>query len=78
MYYRAPFPRIRIAGPRSVLTAQHSHEPRATRARISVPVTEQRIVILTYVPVNRIDIPIEAREKLKAARTPAAAAARNP
>jgi hypothetical protein len=49
---------------------------RATRARIAVPVTEQRIVILTYVPVNRIDIPAEARDKLKAARTPSAA--RNP
>lgn len=43
---------------------------RATRARISVPVTEQRIVILTYLPVSRIDIPPEAREKLQAARTP--------
>lgn len=41
---------------------------RATRARISVPVSEQRIVILTYVPVSRIDIPYEAREKLNAAR----------
>lgn len=44
---------------------------RATRARISVPVSEQRIVILTYVPVGRIDIPHEAREKLKSARSPA-------
>ena len=49
---------------------------RATRARISVPVSEQRMVILTYLPVSRIDIPYEAREKLKqvrpisAARTP--------
>ena len=41
---------------------------RATRARIAVPISEQRIVILTYVPVNRIDIPDEARAKLKAAR----------
>jgi len=46
---------------------------RATRARIAVPVSEQRIVILTYVPVNRIDLPPEALEKLKAARTPGAA-----
>jgi hypothetical protein len=46
---------------------------RATRARIAVPVSEQRIVILTYVPVNRIDLPPEAQEKLKAARTPGAA-----
>lgn len=46
---------------------------RATRARIAVPISEQRIVILTYVPVGRIDIPPEAREKLVAARTPGAA-----
>jgi hypothetical protein len=44
---------------------------RATRARIAVPVTEQRIVILTYVPVSRIDIPYEAREKLEGAARPA-------
>ena len=43
---------------------------RTTRARIAVPISEQRIVILTYVPISRIDIPPEAREKLKAARTP--------
>jgi hypothetical protein len=47
---------------------------RATRARIPIPVTEQRIVILTYVPVSRIDIPPEAREKLQAARGPNSAA----
>ena len=41
---------------------------RATRARIAVPVSEQRIVIVTYVPVSRIDIPKEAAEKLKSAR----------
>lgn len=41
---------------------------RATRARISIPVSEQRIVVLTYVPVSRIDIPYEAGEKLKSAR----------
>ena len=46
---------------------------RATRARISVPISEQRLVVLTYVPVNRIDIPAEAREKLNAARPNAAA-----
>ena len=45
---------------------------RATRARISIPVSDQRIVILTYVPVSRIDGPAEAREKIKTARTPAA------
>lgn len=44
---------------------------RATRARIAVPVSEQRIVILTYLPVNRIDLPAEAMEKLKSARAPA-------
>ncbi len=44
---------------------------RATRARIAVPITEQRIVIVTYLPVNRIDVPSEAREKLKNARVPA-------
>jgi hypothetical protein len=50
---------------------------RATRARISVPVSEQRIVILTYVPVSRIDIPFEAREKLNIAR-PVSGSARTP
>jgi hypothetical protein len=48
---------------------------RATRARISVPISEQRIVILTYVPVSRIDIPHEAREKLKAPHRPTSARA---
>ena len=46
---------------------------RATRARISVPVSEQRIVILTYVPVGKIDIPYEAREKLEQAARPVTA-----
>ena len=41
---------------------------RATRARISVPVTEQRMVILTYVPVSKIEIPYEAREKMTLAK----------
>lgn len=45
---------------------------RATRARIAVPVSEQRVVIITYVPVSRIDVPSEAREKLAQARSPAA------
>ncbi len=40
---------------------------RATRARVQVPISEQRITILTYVPVSRIDFPAEARAKLKAA-----------
>ncbi|MBL9186840.1 MAG: hypothetical protein JNK23_05130 [Opitutaceae bacterium] len=46
---------------------------RVTRARVPLPVSDQRIVILTYLPVTRIDIPEEAREKLKAARTTATA-----
>lgn len=41
---------------------------RTSRARISVPISEQRLVILTYLPVNRIEIPAEARAKLAAAR----------
>jgi hypothetical protein len=49
---------------------------RATRARISIPVSEQRLIILTYVPVSRLDIPPEAREKLKTSRS--AASARTP
>lgn len=44
---------------------------RATRARLAIPVSDQRIVILTYVPINRIDVPSEAKEKLKSARAPA-------
>lgn len=43
---------------------------RATRARVAVPVSEQRIVVVTYVPVSRIDVPAEAREKLAGARAP--------
>lgn len=42
---------------------------RATRARIAIPISEQRIVILTYLPVSRIDIPAEAQAKLAAARS---------
>lgn len=41
---------------------------RATRARIAIPVSEQRIVVLTYLPISRIDIPAEAQAKLAAAR----------
>jgi len=43
---------------------------RATRARIAIPVSEQRVVIITYVPVSRIDLPPEAKEKLVQARNP--------
>ena len=45
---------------------------RTGRARVAVPVSEQRIVIITYVPISRIDIPPEARDKLQAARLPQA------
>lgn len=47
---------------------------RTGRSRLSIPVSEERIVILTYVPVNRIDIPTDAREKLNSSRTPGATA----
>ena len=50
---------------------------RATRARVQVPISEQRITILTYVPVSRIDLPEEARAKLQAARHPAPAGTRS-
>lgn len=50
---------------------------RATRARIPVPVSEQRIVILTYVPISRIDIPAAATEKLAAARAVGATRTKN-
>jgi hypothetical protein len=42
---------------------------RSSRARIAIPVSEQRIVVLTYVPVTRIDLPDDARRKLVQART---------
>ncbi len=41
-----------------------------TRSRIKVPVTEHRIVILTYVPIRRVDVPSEARAKLASASRP--------
>jgi hypothetical protein len=40
----------------------------ASRPRLRVPLTDQRIVIITYLPVTRIGIPDEARAKLRAAR----------
>ena len=46
---------------------------RSARMRLAIPVSEQRIVILSYLPVSRIDVPPEAREKLNAARTPSGA-----
>lgn len=45
---------------------------RASRFSSPVTLSEQRIVVITYVPVTRIDIPPEAREKLRAAKSPAA------
>jgi hypothetical protein len=39
-----------------------------TRARLRVPISDQRIVIIKYLPVTRIDIPREAREKLQSGR----------
>lgn len=41
----------------------------ATRARLAVPISEQRMVVITYVPVPRIALPEEARAKLAAARS---------
>jgi hypothetical protein len=38
------------------------------RAGIQLPVNDDRIVVLTYVPVTRLDVPDEAREKLKLRR----------
>jgi hypothetical protein len=38
-----------------------------TRARVPVSISDQRIVILTYLPISRIEIPEDAREKLKLA-----------
>ncbi|MBL9199193.1 MAG: hypothetical protein JNL39_01750 [Opitutaceae bacterium] len=44
---------------------------RATRARVAVPISEQRIVVITYLPVSRIEAPAAALEKLAAVRRPA-------
>lgn len=44
---------------------------RISRARVPIPVSEHRIVILTYVPVGAIDIPAGAQVKLDSIRTPA-------
>ncbi|MSU70040.1 MAG: hypothetical protein EXS39_04540 [Opitutaceae bacterium] len=40
----------------------------ATSAYIPVPMSDDRIVILTYLPVTKLDVPEEARAKLSAAR----------
>ncbi len=42
-----------------------------TRMRVQMPITAQRIVIITYLPISRVDLPNEAREKLAAAKSPA-------
>jgi hypothetical protein len=50
---------------------------RRTRARYNVPISEQRLVILSYLPVSRIDIPDEARAKLTASRAAGASSRPN-
>jgi hypothetical protein len=42
---------------------------RSPRSRVHEPISEQRITILTYVPVGQIVLPEEAQSKLNAART---------
>lgn len=37
---------------------------RIARSRVQIPMSEQRIVIITYVPINRIDVPEAALAKL--------------
>lgn len=37
------------------------------RSRARMPISENRLVVITYVPVRRVDVPAEAREKLKPA-----------
>ncbi len=39
-----------------------------TRSRVQVPISEQRIVVLTYVPVSKIDMPSEAGDKLRSSK----------
>ena len=39
---------------------------RVSGVRVEVPISDQRIVILTYLPIAAIAIPEEAREKLPA------------
>ena len=41
---------------------------RVARSRVQVPISEQRIVILTYVPINRVDLPEAALAKLPPVR----------
>lgn len=42
---------------------------RVTRARVNLAVSDHRTVIISYMPVTRIDIPDEARAKLKSAKS---------
>ncbi len=42
---------------------------RVTRARVAVPVSEHRSVVLTYVPKARVPVPQEVRDKLKAMKS---------
>lgn len=45
---------------------------RIARSRSQLAVSDQRIVIITYLPTPRLDIPTEAREKLTEAKTSSA------
>jgi hypothetical protein len=42
---------------------------RDLRSRVKVPVNDHRIVILTHVPMARVNVPAEARERLKTAKS---------
>ena len=44
-----------------------------SRARVQIPVSDQRIVILTYLPVSKIDLPDEVRGKLQSLVPPSGA-----
>ncbi len=37
------------------------------RAHVQVPMTEDKLVVLTYLPVTKLDVPEEARDKLQTA-----------
>lgn len=41
---------------------------RVQRSRLQIPVSEQRIVVLNYLPVSKLDLPPEALEKLATPR----------
>jgi hypothetical protein len=41
---------------------------RSPRSRLTIPVSEQRTVVISYLPVTRIEVPPAAREKLDSAR----------